>query len=187
MTEAADRIRLLQLARDAIVAHVMRLPLAPPELTGIYTRRGAAFVSLHANGALRGCIGHLEADEPLGEVIRRCAVGACSHDPRFVPVTPQELPALHIELSLLAALEPIHDRSAIEIGRHGLVIEHGWHRGLLLPQVATEWNWDVEAFIAHTCQKAGLPHDAWQSGAKMWRFEAEVFGEDREDTQKRPR
>jgi uncharacterized protein (TIGR00296 family) len=84
-----------------------------------------------------------------------------------------------IELSLLGPLEAIAGADDVEIGRHGLVVERGWQRGLLLPQVATEWEWDRQTFLAQTCQKAGLPGDAWQHGAKLWRFEAEVFGEGR--------
>jgi uncharacterized protein (TIGR00296 family) len=78
---------------------------------------------------------------------------------------------------VLGPLEPVASLEDIEIGRHGLVIELGWHRGLLLPQVATEWEWDRQTFVEQTCHKAGLPRDAWQKGAKLWKFEAEVFGE----------
>jgi len=102
----------------------------------------------------------VERTLPLGKVVPQCAVAACSTDPRFPPVTAAEL-----------------EQIDIEIGRHGLMVEHGWQRGLLLPQVATEWNWDAETFLAQTCHKAGLPRDVWKKGAKVWRFEAEVFGE----------
>jgi uncharacterized protein (TIGR00296 family) len=112
-------------------------------------------------------------------VIVRCAVAACSRDPRFPPVTESELGEIELELSLLGPLEPIARADDIEIGTHGLVVEQGWHRGLLLPQVAIEWNWDRETFLAHTCQKAGLVNDAWKRGAKLWRFSAEVFGEEK--------
>jgi AmmeMemoRadiSam system protein A len=176
-----DQRLLLQIARDAIIAHVIGTPPPEPVTTGAAARHGGAFVTLHSHGELRGCIGHVEADEALGPTIARCAVAACSSDPRFPAVTAGEIADLDIELSLLGALEPIVGLDEIEIGRHGLVVEMGWHRGLLLPQVATEWNWDREAFVAHTCQKAGLPRDAWKRGAKLWRFEAEVFGERREE------
>jgi hypothetical protein len=141
---------------------------------------GAAFVSVHNHGDLRGCIGHIEPPEPLGRVVPRCAVAACSSDPRFAPVTAAELALIDIEISLLGPLEPIVGPSDIEVGRHGLVVQSGWQRGLLLPQVATQWDWDADTFLAYTCQKAGLARDAWLKGAKLWRFEAEVFGE-RED------
>jgi AmmeMemoRadiSam system protein A len=176
MTSASDRQTLLRLARDAIVGHLTgsAAPATNPcEAAGW---PGAAFVTLHKRGELRGCIGHIEANEPLGAVIARCAVAACSSDPRFPPVDASELPDLDLELSLLGPLEPIAGPDDIDIGRHGLVVEMGGHRGLLLPQVASEWHWDRETFLAQTCHKAGLPRDAWKIGAKMWRFEAEVFG-----------
>jgi uncharacterized protein len=90
-----------------------------------------------------------------------------------------EVSDLEIEISLLGPLEPITSAAEIVVGRHGLVVERDWRRGLLLPQVATEWNWDAETFLAQTCHKAGLPHDAWKHWAKLWRFEAEVFSEER--------
>ena len=177
MTSESDRRLLLQLARDTITAHVNGLPAPTLELTGVFAQPGGAFVTIHRHGDLRGCIGHIEPNEPLGQVIVRCAVAACSTDPRFPSVTPPELDDLDLELSLLGPLEPIAAVDEIEIGTHGLVVEQGWRRGLLLPQVATEWKWDREAFLSHTCHKAGLPLDAWKKGAKLWRFEAEVFGE----------
>jgi AmmeMemoRadiSam system protein A len=140
-------------------------------------RRAGVFVSLHKGDALRGCIGHIEPDHPLSLAIPRAAVAAASTDPRFAPVTADELSALLIELSILAPLERIAGLGEIEVGRHGLVVESGWKRGLLLPQVAVEWGWDAEVFLAQTCHKAGLPPDAWKSAAVFWRFEAEVFSE----------
>ena len=180
MTGEADRQRLLQIARDAIVKHVEGASgaAAPLPESVALQRAGGAFVTIHHHGELRGCIGHLEANQPLVAVIRECAVAACSADPRFPPVTPGELTGLEIELSLLGPLEPVAAPPAgIEVGRDGLLVEQGWQRGLLLPQVATERQWDREMFLAQTCHKAGLPRDAWKRGAKVWRFEAEVFGE----------
>ena len=185
MTNEHDRQLLLRLAREAIAAHVNRQSQSQFQSaisnlqSAILTQPAGAFVTLHKAGDLRGCIGHIEATEPIGVVVPRCAVAACSTDPRFPPITPGELDAIDIEISLLGSLEPVAGPEDIVVGRHGLVVERGWQRGLLLPQVATEWNWDAEAFLAHTCQKAGLPRDAWQKGATVWRFEAEVFGEGR--------
>ena len=110
-------------------------------------------------------------------MIVRCAIAACSTDPRFPPVTAAELPHLDFELSLLGPLEPVTAIEEIEVGRHGLVVEMHWRRGLLLPQVATEWRWDRETFVVQTCVKAGLPRDAWKNGATLKRFDAEVFGD----------
>jgi AmmeMemoRadiSam system protein A len=172
-----DRQLLLRLARDAIVAHVTGGSGPTPDVCACAREMGAAFVSLHRRGELRGCIGHVEADEPLGRIVVRGAVAAASADPRFPPVAADELPDLEIELSILGALEPVNSPDDINIGHHGLVVEQGRQRGLLLPQVATEWGWDRATFLAQTCHKAGLPRDAWKHGATVWRFEAEVFGE----------
>jgi len=177
-----DRRWLLHAAREAIVAHVngakadLSTEMSPPESLG---RPGAAFVSLHHGGELRGCIGHLEANRPLLRVVCECAVAACSTDPRFPPVSQVELSGLEIELSVLGPFEPLGSADELEVGRHGLFVEQHWQRGLLLPQVATEWGWDRETFLAQTCHKAGLPRDAWKRDAKVWRFEAEVFAEGR--------
>ena len=179
MTSDSDRRLLLRLARETITAHVAGAPVPSVDLDGVCGRRGAAFVTLHARSELRGCIGHLEIDDPLGHVVPRCAIGACSRDPRFPAVVERELPDIEIELSLLGPLESIRGASDIEIGRHGLVVELGWNRGLLLPQVAVEWKWNADQFLEHTCRKAGLPRAAWKDGARLWRFEAEVFSETR--------
>jgi AmmeMemoRadiSam system protein A len=180
MTTPDDRQRLLQLARAAIVSHVtgVRRPSAPSP--ALDRPSNGAFVTIHMNGSLRGCIGNLGIGLPLAGVVQDCAVAACSADPRFEPVAPAELPGLEIEISLLGPLETVASPDEIEVGRHGLVIEQGWRRGLLLPQVATEWGWDRETFLAQTCHKAGLERDAWKHGATVLRFEAEVFAEGRE-------
>jgi AmmeMemoRadiSam system protein A len=177
MTPLEDRALLLRIARDAIAAHVAEALQPAHGLRGVLGRTAGAFVSLHNQGDLRGCIGHIEHNDPLGWVIPRCAVAACSSDPRFAPVSSSELATIDIEISLLGMLETIQGAADVEIGRHGLLVEQGWNRGLLLPQVATEWGWDGATFLAQTCHKAGLPRDAWTRGARLWRFEAEVFGE----------
>jgi AmmeMemoRadiSam system protein A len=177
VTTEADRWLLLQIARAAITAHVSGLPAPQVEPDGALARPAGAFVTLYDGAALRGCVGHIEADRPLARVVARAAVAASTADPRFSPVSPTELSRIQIELSILGLLEAITAVEEIEIGRHGLVVEQGRMRGLLLPQVAVEWSWDVHTFIGQTCRKAGLPADAWRRGADIWRFEAEVFGE----------
>ena len=177
MTSDHDRALLLTLAREAIAVYVGAGVVHARSITGALAQPGSAFVTLHSAGELRGCIGHIEPPEPIGRVVPRCALAACSTDPRFPPVTRTELPHLAIEVSLLGPLQAIAGPDDIEVGCHGLVVEQGWSRGLLLPQVATEWHWNAETFLAHTCHKAGLANDAWRRGAKVWRFEAEVFGE----------
>lgn len=177
MTGEADRRDLLRIARESVVAHVRAQPVPPRLAAGALARPAGAFVSLHQRGRLRGCIGHVEANQPLAEVVSRCAVAACSADPRFPAVTAQELAEIAIEVSVLGPLEPVAALDQIEVGRHGLVIERGRTRGLLLPQVATEWGWDAATFVEQTCHKAGLPVDVWPHRARLWKFEAEVFGE----------
>jgi AmmeMemoRadiSam system protein A len=177
MIESAERQRLLQLARGAIVAYLSGLPAPAVAPSPITERRAGVFVSLHKGDALRGCIGHIEPDHPLSRAIPSAAIAAASTDPRFAPVTADELIGLQIELSILGPLEQIAGVGDIEVGRHGLVVESGWKRGLLLPQVAVEWGWVAEVFLSQACHKAGLPADAWKSAATLWRFEAEVFSE----------
>jgi AmmeMemoRadiSam system protein A len=192
MTSEADRQRLLRIARDAIVAHVSGVGTADEGSPSVdLAGHNGAFVTIHKHGELRGCIGRLDTIGSLPRVVRECAVAACSADPRFPPVAALELVALEIELSLLGPFEPIASADEVEVGRHGVAVEHLGQRGLLLPQVATEWRWDRQTFLTQTCRKAGLAGDAWQQGAKVWRFEAEVFGDnslttkDTKDTKER--
>jgi len=172
-----QKTALVELAREAVRGAV-GVARAPVTLTGEFPRAVGAFVTLKREGRLRGCIGTLECRRPLAEEIARVAVSAALEDPRFAPLTVAELDGLEVEVSVLGPLEAIdpYDRAAIVIGRHGLVVEQGRRRGLLLPQVATEWNWDREQFLAQTCAKAGLPLDAWRRGAAVYRFDAVVFG-----------
>jgi AmmeMemoRadiSam system protein A len=173
----ADQEQLLRLARCALEAGVRngRLPEAEVESPVLKERRGA-FVTIHKAGHLRGCIGYIEALKPLYQTVAECAIAAALRDPRFDPVEPEELPLLHLEISVLSPFEEISPEK-VEVGRHGLLISRGWQRGLLLPQVATEWNWDRERFLEETCLKAGLPGEAWKQGAKIQAFTAQVFGE----------
>jgi AmmeMemoRadiSam system protein A len=172
-----ERNELLRLARGAI-GHTLTgaPPPAPPRLTDP-TRRAGAFVTLHLDDDLRGCIGHPGGERLLADVVAECAVAAATEDPRFPPLTPAELGRVRLEISVLGPIMPVADLTDIEVGRHGLIAEQGFRRGLLLPQVASEQGWGRETFLSHTCLKAGLKADAWKSGAKIFCFEAEVFGE----------
>lgn len=176
--DVRSRAALLTIARAAVEDAVARRAPRPAMLDDPPPASGV-FVTLTKDGELRGCIGTLECRGPLVDEIARVACSAAVADPRFPPVTPDELPQLHVEISLLGPLEPIDptDPDAIAIGQHGLVVEQGARRGLLLPQVAPEWGWDRDEFLAHTCRKAGLPMDAWRRGAAVYRFEADVFDE----------
>ena len=171
------RKRLLDLARAALMARVRgeRPPPAPDDLN---IPASGAFVTLYCQGELRGCLGTLDGREPLAEVIVRLGGEVACNDPRFEPLRPAELLAVALDVSVLTTPQPVKDAAEIVIGRHGLIIEHGERKGLLLPQVATEHGWDREAFLAHTCVKAGLRADAWRCGARILRFEAEVFGDE---------
>lgn len=141
-------------------------------------KRGA-FVTLYLAGELRGCIGVATAVSPLYETVQNCAISAATTDPRFPPLTLSELSEVRIEISVLSPLERVKAIEEIEIGVHGLIVYHEGRRGLLLPQVATEHGWDREQFLRQVCRKAGLPMDEWTKGARVERFTALVFGEDR--------
>jgi AmmeMemoRadiSam system protein A len=139
-----------------------------------------AFVTLvrREDGELRGCIGYAEAVHPLWEAVVRGAEAAATEDDRFEPVAPGELGAIRLELSILSPLGAVRPED-VRVGEDGLVVRRGQNRGLLLPQVAVEWGFDRETFLAHTCRKAGLGPDAWKEpGTEILAFQAEVFGED---------
>jgi len=175
----ADRRSLLVLARRAIVSAVsLQKPIESIPQDEIFAEKRGVFVTLTLRGRLRGCIGMVEAFEPLGESIARCAASAGLHDPRFPPVRPEELHELQIELSLLSPPEPILPQD-IEIGKHGLLISQGSRRGLLLPQVAVEHKFSCEQFLDETCRKAGLAAKAWQEPeTQISGFFCEVFSEE---------
>lgn len=174
---SADRRSLLVLARRSVTARATGGPR--PDIPPTPDVCAGGFVTIKRAGELRGCIGSLETDRPIGEVVAHCAASAASEDPRFPPVRPAELGALEIEISVLGPLEAVEpaDPARIVVGRDGLVVEQGPRRGLLLPQVATEWGWDAETFLGQACLKAGLAREAWRTGARVFRFQAVVFGE----------
>ena len=141
-----------------------------------------AFVTLEerSGGALRGCIGRIAGDRPLGEVVRSVAVSAAVEDPRFPPVAPEELADLRIEISVLGepvAVVPV-EPGRVVVGRDGVLVRRGSALGVLLPQVATEHGLGPEAFLAAACQKAGLGRHAWREpDTQVFTFEADIFGE----------
>ncbi len=152
----------LQLARAAVVEAVSnRKLLGSIPREGIFAERCGVFVTLHVRGRLQGCIGVVEANEPLGEAVVRCAASAALEDPRFAALRKEQLADLNIEISLLSSLEAIAPES-IEIGRHGLLMVLHACRGLLLPQVAIEHQLTREQFLEETCCKAGLRREAWR-------------------------
>jgi AmmeMemoRadiSam system protein A len=181
MKESA-RERLLQIARASVEAAVQGLPLpdieeSDPELQG----KQGCFVTLKNGGALRGCLGHFTSNRPLWRLINETARASATQDPRFFssPVTPDELPRLDIEISVLSPLERIANPLDIELGLDGIYIRRGAAAGCFLPQVATETGWSKEQFLSHCCShKAGLAPDAWRDpDTEVLTFRAEVFGE----------
>jgi AmmeMemoRadiSam system protein B/AmmeMemoRadiSam system protein A len=135
-----------------------------------------AFVTINKKGQLRGCIGHIEGRGPVYRTVEEMAEAAAFQDPRFNPVTERELPDLEIEISVLTPLKRVTDINEIEVGKHGIYIKKGWYSGLLLPQVATEYGWDRNVFLEHTCQKAGLPSNAWKDkNTEIYIFSADIF------------
>jgi AmmeMemoRadiSam system protein A len=181
MLNQEQRSRLLRIARESIEAVLGGRPfeLDLATLDEDLQRPGAVFVSLHErDGDLRGCVGSIQAVAPLAQAVASSAVNAAFRDPRFPPVTADELPGLHIEISVMSPIERVTDVEEIEVGRDGLIISQGNRAGLLLPQVATDYEWDRDTFLRQTCIKAGLPGESWRSvDCRIERFSAEVFGE----------
>ncbi|MGA9115787.1 MAG: AmmeMemoRadiSam system protein A [Bacteroidota bacterium] len=179
LTQDARR-ELLMLARDAILRSLRGrlLPLRAfrsPELN----RPGGMFVTLRLGGDLRGCIGYIRSDEPLGRVVQEIAPKAAFEDLRFPPVTAEEVEKLKLDISILSPMEAVADPVAVKPGLHGLMVEKGGCRGLLLPQVAVEYGWTREEFLNHTARKAGLPPEAWRDpNAVVYTFTAEIIREE---------
>lgn len=175
--DPAERELLLDLARVAITAAATgAMPPRLGALSPALTAPGAAFVTIHAQGKLRGCIGCLEPRGSLAGTVLQMARAAALDDPRFSPLSAAELDRVSVEISVLGPLVPVSSIDEVEVGRDGLVVDDRDRRGLLLPQVADEHHWDRETFASHTCLKAGLAPDAWRSGARLFRFTADVFG-----------
>ena len=142
--------------------------------------KAGAFVTLKIKNELRGCIGFISSEQPLFETVCEVAKHAANQDPRFPALTKREFNLVDIEISVLSPLRKISDYSEIKIGEHGLLVEEGFNRGLLLPQVATENNYSVEQFLSSICIKAGLSPDTWKKKKLNLKvFTAVVFDEER--------
>jgi AmmeMemoRadiSam system protein A len=168
-----NRKTLLSLARDAVAAAASGndLPtLRNPD--GPLREKGAVFVTLRSAGELRGCIGHVEAHEALWESVRDMAAAAAERDPRFPPVRPEDVPGLEIELSVLSPMTPLRLEDIV-VGTHGLYVKRDRITGLLLPQVAVEWEWNAAEFLKQTFRKADLPYP--DPTAQIFGFTAEHF------------
>jgi AmmeMemoRadiSam system protein A len=173
----SERQALLRLAHASIDAALDKRPVDTTPPTEHLAEYRGAFTTLHLLGKLRGCIGYVFPTQTLYRTVAETARAAAFDDPRFQPVTSLEAPELKVEISVLSPLRPIAPEDVV-VGKHGLVVIQGNRRGLLLPQVPVEWDWDRDTFLSQTCLKAGLAPDVWLRGATVQAFTAEVFGEE---------
>lgn len=175
-----EREKLMAIARSSIMGAVTGKKQPRPEITESRLKENCgAFVTIKKHGQLRGCIGYIQAVKPLYETVEDVAASAAVNDFRFSPVSKEELDELELEISVLTPFRRISDVKEIEVGKHGLYMKRGFNSGLLLPQVATEYGWDRDTFLDHTCMKAGLPTNAWKDkSTEIYIFSAEVFGEE---------
>ncbi len=173
-----EKKELLRIARRTIESYLVDGCVPEFDVTepGLLEKRGA-FVSLHRGPRLRGCIGMFESDKSLYQTVAEMAFCAAMKDPRFSPLTEEELDELSIEISVLTPMRRVENATEVEVGRHGVLIVKGNHRGVLLPQVATEHGLEREGFLDETCLKAGLEPGAWRHDAEIYVFEATVFNE----------
>jgi AmmeMemoRadiSam system protein A len=172
-----EKKELHKIARSVIQAKTRGepVPYFTPATERLNEKRGA-FVCIYKKGMLRGCIGTLEARDPMYKAVQEMAEASAFRDPRFRPVTEDELPYLEIEISILTPFRQIKDPADVQVGPHGLVVRKGFQSGLLLPQVAAERNWDRVTFLEETCRKAGLMRDAWKDpDTELYVFSADVF------------
>jgi AmmeMemoRadiSam system protein A len=176
---AQERQILLNLAHESIESAVDdgQVSMEPPS-PHLAEPRGA-FTTIYLNDALRGCVGYVFPVASLYRTVAETARAAAFEDTRFMPVTHDEAPQLQISLSILSPLFPMKAEE-VEVGKHGLLVSLEGRRGLLLPQVPVEHGWDRVTFLEQTCRKAGLPLDAWRSGATIEGFTAEVFGDEKQ-------
>jgi AmmeMemoRadiSam system protein A len=171
--------KLLRIARETIEGYIRTgtrpdISILEPELQ----QQAGAFVTIKTHGRLRGCIGHVEGVQPLYKTIVDMAIAASTQDPRFPPMREDELAAMHLEISVMTPLQRIQNPEDVEVGTHGILLRRGLRSGLLLPQVATEHEWDRETFLEHTCMKAGLSPRDWQDPqTEVYVFSAQVFHE----------
>ncbi len=176
--QTEDRRALLSFARESIHRYLTTdtVPL-PRRFPARLQFRQGAFVTLKKQGALRGCIGHMAEDSPLARTVGAVALEAAFNDTRFTPVKLAELDELEIEVSVLTPATPVAGAKEIIIGRDGVILSKGGRSAVFLPQVAPEQGWDTPTLLDNLCRKAGLPDGAWESGAQLLVFQAEVFRE----------
>lgn len=174
--------KAVRLAREAIEHYLEERKIIQKRLGGVFSEKRGVFTTLTKHGNLRGCIGFPYPVKRLDEAIIESAIAAAVDDPRFEPVRLSEMDEIIVEVTVLTPPEKINAKpkdlpNHVEIGRHGLIVKMGPFSGLLLPQVAVEYNMDSEEFLSETCMKAGLPPDCWLTGAEVYRFEGQIFKE----------
>ena len=174
--------KAVKLARKAIEVYLSEKRVIEDRLSGVFEEKRGVFTTLTKHGELRGCIGFPYPIKRLDEAIIESAIAAATEDPRFPPVSLNEMDEIVVEVTILTPPERLRVKPTelpkhIEIGRHGLMVKYGFYSGLLLPQVAVEYNMDAEEFLSQTCLKAGLPPDCWLAGAEVYRFEGQIFKE----------
>lgn len=176
---AREQSILLSIARQAIDDYVRtdQYEVEPREEKALNSRSGC-FITIKQNNQLRGCIGNFQSELPLFREVAEMAVASATKDPRFYPLQEKDLNNYALEISVLSPLHKIEQIEEIEVGNHGIYLEKSFHRGVLLPQVASEHGWDRETFLRQTCVKAGLPTNAWQADdAEIYIFSAQIFNE----------
>ncbi|MHB8057211.1 MAG: AmmeMemoRadiSam system protein A [Desulfuromonadaceae bacterium] len=173
-----EQRELLKIARQTIADYVSngKVPAIAPTSPGLNLHSGC-FVTIKQKGELRGCIGNFVSDQPLYLLVQEMAISAATRDPRFYPLKVDDLADFTLDISVLSPLHKAATVEEIKVGTHGIYIVKGSYRGVLLPQVATEYGWNRDQFLQHTCIKAGLPQDAWQGECDIFIFSAQVFGE----------
>jgi AmmeMemoRadiSam system protein B/AmmeMemoRadiSam system protein A len=174
----ADKRALLTLVRETLARKLSRqpVPMAQGLSPGAQQKRGV-FVTLKKRGGLRGCIGRMIPDKPLHELVGAVALQSALEDPRFRPVTLEELQDLEIEISVLTPMAPIPNADHIIVGRDGVLIRKGGRSAVFLPQVAPEQGWGRDEMLEHLCRKAGLLPGSWKEGSELLTFQAIVFSE----------
>jgi len=180
MLTEKEKKTLLMIARRTLEEYLREAKKPTFEVSepALKEKRGV-FVTLHEKGRLRGCIGHLMPVDELYKAVSRMAIESATADPRFPPVSPEELNEIEIEISVLTVPAKIKSIEEIELGRDGVIIKRGMRQGVFLPQVATETGWSKEEFLGHLARdKAGLEAEAWKDqDTGIFTFQAEVFSE----------
>lgn len=184
--DEATQLAMIELVRGEIEAAVRKeRGLTPEELDILKARHrllgepAGAFVTIHVDRQLRGCLGEVTPEDELIHVLTRCASRVPLYDYRFSPVRPEELPCLTFDISVLSKPEPLSDIESIVIGRDGLIVRHAGRMGLLLPQVPVEYHWDVPTYLQHLWLKAGIDSDVSVDQVRLWRFFSQVISSER--------